>query len=108
MAPEWLLSRVAESPAPLRGALRAAVEALGPGPGLPEELLDSACQMLEDVRSRLDEREAAFDLLVADGLLTLACEAAALADPDGLADRCQAMGPSGALGRLAESWVERS
>ena len=40
-------------------------------------------------------------------LLTLACEAAAVTDPETLADRCRIMGPGGKLGSVASRWVGR-
>jgi hypothetical protein len=108
MAVDWLRDRLAGSPAPLRGRLQAAVGQLEDEADLCGALLAAACRLLESTRGRLDRREAAFDLLTADGLLTLACEAAALDDPERVAQRCQAMGPSGEFGRLAEHWVGRS
>lgn len=108
MAVDWLQGRLAGSPVPLRGRLEAVVGQLDDEPDLCTALLAAAYRLLESTRGRLDRREAAFDLLTADGLLTLACEAAARDDPEGLARRCQAMGPGGEFGRLAERWVGRS
>jgi hypothetical protein len=108
MSEAWLRGRLALSPEPLRRRLEAAVENLDPGTDLAESLLVAAIDLLEDVRSRLHNREAAFELLVADGLLTLACEATAFSEPENAAERCRAMGPSGALGRVAERWARRS
>lgn len=105
--PDWLERRLSESPEPLRGRLHSAVGELEPGADLSEALLNAACQILYTVRGRLEDREAAFELLVADGLLTLACEAAAISEPAALAQRCQAMGPGGRLGRLAGDWAGR-
>lgn len=107
MADDWLQARLADAPSPLRERLEARVAGLDTGASLPDALVGSACGLLEDVRDGLERREAAFDLLVADGLLTLACEAAAYSDPETLAERCRAMGPSGELGRLAELWLRR-
>jgi hypothetical protein len=107
MADDWLQARVADAPSPLRERLEAQVAGLDTAAGLPEALVAAACGLLEGVRDDLERREAAFDLLVADGLLTLACEAAAYSDPETLAERCRAMGPSGGLGRLAELWMRR-
>lgn len=104
---DWLKDRLAESPEPLRRHLEERVADLETGPALSDALVTAACDVLEGVRVRVERREAAFDLLVADGLLTLACEAAAYADPEGLAERCREMGPSGALGRVSERWVGR-
>ncbi|KPK81833.1 MAG: hypothetical protein AMS25_04715 [Gemmatimonas sp. SM23_52] len=108
MAADWLRMKLAESPEPLRGRLEAAVGQLDDQVDLSAALFAAACCLLESTRGRLDRREAAFDLLTADGLLTLACEAAALDDPEGLARCCQAMGPGGEFGQLAERWVGRS
>lgn len=105
--PDWLVRRLEESPEPLRRDLRSTIGELSADADLSEALLEAACRKLESVRGRLNAREAAFDLLVADGLLTLACEAAAIADPGRLAERCQAMGPGGKLGRLASDWAGR-
>ena len=107
MAAAWLEARVEASPAPLRDRLGSAVAAIDPGVDLSDALLAAAGTALEDVRNRVDSREAALDLLVADGLLTLACEAAAYSHPKGLADRCAAMGPGGELGRIAARWAGR-
>jgi hypothetical protein len=107
MAGDWLQARVADAPSPLRERLETQVAGLDTAANLPEALVVAACGLLESVRDDLERREAAFDLLVADGLLTLACEAAASSDPETLAERCQAMGPSGELGRLAEFWLRR-
>lgn len=104
----WLEQRLRESPAPLRTRLEAALAGLEEVDDLAEGLLAAACRTLQDVIGRGGEREAAFDLLVADGLLTLACEAVALSDPERLEERCRAMGPSGELGRLTERWARRS
>jgi hypothetical protein len=108
MAADWLRNKLAQSPEPLRGRLETAVGQLDDQAELCAALFAAACHLLESTRGRLDRREAAFDLLTADGLLTLACEAAAFDDPEGLARRCQAMGPGGEFGRLAERWVGRS
>ncbi len=108
MAADWLEARIAESPAPLRERLQAVVAGIDPAADRYEALLLAARTLLDAVRSRVEQREAALDLLVADGLLTLACEAAAYAEPAALAKRCRAMGPSGELGRVAERWAGRS
>ena len=105
--PTWLEQRLSESPAPLRARLEAATFDPDRATDLSDGLLDAACRLLEKVRGREEEREAAFDLLVADGLLTLACEAAAVTDPETLADRCRIMGPGGKLGSVASRWVGR-
>ncbi len=107
MDADWLQARIGESPPPLRERFRAVVAGIDPATDLSDALLAAARDLLDDVRSRVDHREAAFDLLVADGLLTLACEAAAYSDPEALAERCRAMGPSGELGRVAERWAGR-
>jgi VIT1/CCC1 family predicted Fe2+/Mn2+ transporter len=103
----WLQERIDGSPALLRSRLAEVVAGLGEKGDLAGALLAAAGAELEGVRGRLDEREAAFDLLVADALLTLACEAAAFSDPATVEERCRAMGPDGALGKLAESWAGR-
>lgn len=106
--PAWLTERLADSPPPLRERLASAIEELDPNVGLAAGLLEAACQTLDDIRARINEREAAFGLLVADGLLTLACEAAADSGPRTVADECREMGPGGELGRLAARWAGRS
>ncbi len=107
MSEEWLRDRLRNSPPPLRERLEYHVARLGSEAELPGSLVAAACDLLDGIRDRLDDREAAFDLLAADGLLTLACEAAAFSDPDTLEERCRGMGPDGELGRLAERWVRR-
>lgn len=107
-APDWLAERLAETPEPLRSELAAVVEGLPASEDLADGLLVAAEQRLEAVYGRLGARESAFDLLAADGLLTLACEAAAVSDPARIAERCRAMGPSGRLGALAGRWARRS
>lgn len=102
---EWLGRVLADTPDPLRGRLAAMIDELPREGDVPGALLAMACQVLESVRDRLDDREAAYDLLLADALLTLACEAAAHSDPASLVERCAAMGPGGELGRLAERWA---
>ncbi len=104
----WLRQRLAESPEPLRHGLEEQIGRLEPGADIPDALLSAAWRLLDDVRARLDGREAAIDLLVADGLLTLACEASARSDPLRLVERCRDMGPGGELGRLAQRWMGRS
>jgi hypothetical protein len=104
----WLQDRIAESPLPLQERLREAVATIDPGAELCDELLAAARELLESVRGCLERRDAALDLLAADGLLTLACEAAASTYPEALAERCRAMGPGGELGRIAERWAGRS
>ncbi len=106
MSEEWLRRRLAESPAPLRERLERRIRGLEVGAGdLPAALVSAAVEILESLRDSIEDREAAFELLTADGLLTLACEAAAYADPEHLPERCRDMGPSGELGRVAERWV---
>jgi hypothetical protein len=104
----WLQAKIGESPLPLQKRLREAVAGIDPAADLTDELLAVARELLDSVRGRLGRRDAALDLLAADGLLTLACEAAASADPETLAERCRAMGPNGELGRIAERWAGRS
>ncbi|MGD2153234.1 MAG: hypothetical protein PVG79_08175 [Gemmatimonadales bacterium] len=104
----WLQAKIGESPPPLRERLREAVAHIDPTADLPDALLAAACELLDSVRDCVERRDAALDLLTADGLLTLACEAAAGSDPEALAERCRAMGPSGELGRIAERWAGRS
>lgn len=104
---DWLRKRLRDSPPPLRERLEARVARLDGETDLQCALVATACDLLEDIRDRLDQRAAAFDLLAADGLLTLACEAAAMADPEELAERCRKMGPDGELGLLAQRWMRR-
>ncbi len=107
-APDWLVERLAETPEPLRRELATVVEELDASEDLADGFLAAAGRRLESVYGRLGDRESAFDLLAADGLLTFACEAAAVSDPAHIAERCQAMGPSGRLGELAGLWARRS
>ncbi|HSG80760.1 MAG TPA: hypothetical protein VLC48_00815, partial [Gemmatimonadota bacterium] len=104
----WLERRLADTPSPLRGGLEKAIADLDPDQELSVALLTAARDTLESIRDRLEEREAAFALLVADGLLTLACDAAAFNDPATVAERCREMGPGGELGRLAKHWAGRT
>lgn len=108
MSRDWLQERLRNSPPPLRERLESHVATLDGEADLSDALVAAACDLLDSIRDRLDKREAAFDLLAADGLLTLACEAAAFSDPEGVAERCRGMGPDGELGRLAERWVRGS
>ena len=102
---DWLAERLADSPEPLRDRLEREVD------GIPEDVdpadgfIEAACRLLDGVRDRIDQRAAAFELLAADGLLTLACEAAAVYTPDGIVERCRRMGPGGRLGELAAGWA---
>jgi len=107
MAADWLRKRLRDSPPPLRERLDSHVARLDSEADLSGALVAAACDLLDRIRDRLDQREAAFDLLAADGLLTLACEAAAFSDAEALAERCRGMGPDGEIGRLAERWVRR-
>jgi len=104
---DWLGKRLRDSPLPLRERLVARVERLDDEADLQGALVATACELLNDIRDRLDQRAVAFDLLAVDGLLTLACEAAAMADPEALAERCREMGPDGELGLLARRWMRR-
>jgi hypothetical protein len=104
---DWLERRMANTPSPMREGLEKAIAGLDPETELSEALLAAATTTLERTRDRLEHRDAAFDLLVADGLLTLACDAAAFSDPDTVEERCRDMGPSGELGRLARNWAGR-
>jgi hypothetical protein len=104
----WLQAKIGESPLPLQERLREVVVGIDPAADLSGELLAAARDLLDSVQGRVERRDAALDLLVADGLLTLACEAAASSDPEALAERCRAMGPSGELGRIAKRWAGRS
>jgi len=108
MAEEWLRRRVEASPAPLRERLESPIANLDPDLDLPDALLKAACDLLESARLRLESRESAYDLLAADGLLTLACESAAFSDPEMIAERCRDMGPGGRLGSVAARWVSTS
>lgn len=105
---DWLSERLAETPAELRRHLELAIDSIDGDLDIVTELMEAAVRLLESVRGRAGAREAAYDLLAADGLLTLACEAAAISDPDNVAERCRAMGPSGVLGELAARWAERN
>lgn len=87
--------------------MRAAVEPIVGGDPI-DGLVDAACRLLDVVRVRIEDRETAYDLLAADGLLSLACEAAATYDAENLATRCREIGPGGRLGELAALWAERS
>jgi hypothetical protein len=104
----WLRERLDATPHPLRELLEQRVAELDSSLDLPEALLAAACSILDSVHGRLDTREAAYELLAADGLLTLACEAAAWVRPETVAEVCRDMGPGGELGRVAERWVARS
>ena len=106
--PDWLRTRLSETPAPLRERLESAIEEIDPGADLTSELLAAATRRLDALRDKLHDRASAFELLVADGLLTLACEAAAFTDPAAVGERCRSMGPGGELGRVAERWLGRS
>lgn len=101
----WLKARLADSPPDLRQRLSDVIDALEVESDVAGALLEVGCRALASVRGRLDRRQAAYDLLLADGLLTLACEAAARDDPEHLAERCRAMGPSGRLGSFAAGWA---
>jgi hypothetical protein len=100
MKRDWLEARLAESPEPLRLRLESVIAELDADGDPAVSLLEAARRTLSGIGSRVHERATAFDLLLADGLLTLACEAAARSDPDGLPERCRAMGPGGHLGEL--------
>lgn len=102
---DWLGRVLGDTPEPLKGRLLAMTGDLPRDENLAGALLSMAREALESVRHRLGERDAAYDLLLADGLLTLACEAVAHSDPTSLVERCEAMGPGGELGRLAERWA---
>ncbi len=104
---DWLGRRLADTPSPLREGLEKAIADLDPDVELSQALLAAARATLERIRNRLEHRDAAFDLLVSDGLLTLACDAAAFSDPATVEARCRDMGPGGDLGRLAERWARR-
>jgi hypothetical protein len=101
----WLEDRLADSPPDLRERLSAVIETLDVEADLAGALLEAACRALASVRGRLHRREAAYDLLLADGLFTLACEAAARDEPESLVERCRAMGPDGRLGSFAAEWT---
>jgi hypothetical protein len=105
MGEDWLERRLAESPAPLRQRLEAPLAGLDARDDIAAALLAAAIGLLEGARGRLASRDAAFDLLAADALLTLACEGAAYSHPDTVAERCHDMGPGGELGRVAERWM---
>lgn len=76
-------------PAELRTALDAAIDGTAPGAGsLADRLADAGLAALlrsiEAGAGSASDRRIATDLLVADALLTYACEAAAEAGPDAL------------------------
>lgn len=80
----WLDGRSPPPPEDLRGRI---LDAVGDGDGasdaevVAEALLDAALSRLAVARSRPGRvRETAFELLVADALLTYACEAALESD----------------------------
>lgn len=104
--PRWLVDRLDDTPPGLRERLQEVVQRLPEGPVI-DSLLEAACSTLEAVRGRIDLRESAFELLLADGLLTLACEAAAHEEPDRLVEVCRVMGPAGRLGELTTGWGSR-
>ncbi len=108
MTEDWLRLRVDASPAPLRERLEWPIANLDSDLDLSDALLNAACELLERARASLEGRESAYDLLAADGLLTLACEAAAISDPEAIADRCRDMGPGGRLGHVAARWMSSS
>lgn len=75
---DWLAARTPPAAAALplcSGEPPAAASAGEPG-GLPQRLADLAAERLERAVRREGERRGAFHLLVADALLTYACEAA--------------------------------
>jgi hypothetical protein len=79
-AAAWLRARRPEAPAELLEAAVQAVAAAGPGPAgeaLSEQLARAGGERLRAALAFGDERAGAFALLVADALLTWACEAAA-------------------------------
>lgn len=102
---DWLAERLADSPEPLRARLAKEIDAIPEGADPVEGFMEAACRLLDGVRGGIDQRAAAFDLLAADGLLTLACEAAAVYSPDAIVERCRRMGPGGRLGELAAEWA---
>ena len=77
-AEAWLQTREPAAPDGLRARMIDALRA-AEGDSLPELLAHAAALRLESALALGDAREAAFDLLAADGLLTYACEAAASA-----------------------------
>ena len=77
----WLDGRSPPPPEDLRGQILDAVDEPSDGDTVVEVLLDAALSRLTAARSRPGRvRETAFDLLVADALLTYACEAALESD----------------------------
>jgi hypothetical protein len=93
----WLEARLEDAPPALRDAVLRAWEAASGGEGVTARCVEAACALLADERVAL-ERGRAFDLLAADALVTLACEAAAETAPDRLAEIARALGPAGRLG----------
>lgn len=83
-APAWLDSRRPAPPGDLRDRLHAGADARR-----PESLLDEGVEALGKARAATGRvRESAFHLLLADALLTYACEAALESqDPAGGLDR---------------------
>jgi hypothetical protein len=98
-AAEWLSARSAAAPAALVDASLDAVREVE-AEDVPGALGEAGVRRLERVLASPADRSAALDLLVADGLLTYACEAAA-AEPAAaldvlcaqLADRLAALLP---------------
>jgi hypothetical protein len=89
----WLRSRLPEPPVRLLQAAIQAVEATPEAP-LPARLARAAVDRLAAALRLGDDRAAAFELLLADALLTWSCEAAAEAGEAALADLDTAWQPA--------------
>jgi hypothetical protein len=94
---EWLRSRRPVPPAQLMSRMEAAFSQSAPGP-LSDSLIDAATRLLGEVAysEGANEREAAFDLLAADALITYAVEAA-VENPSTFTENVDAM-----IKRIAE------
>lgn len=85
---EWVASRTPAVPAPLLEALDAAVDLSGPL--RPELFMDAGRAQLRAAADRTGRvRSSAFSLLLADALITWACEVAVESDaPDDVLREC--------------------
>jgi hypothetical protein len=81
----WLESRLADAPPDLAARTREVIALAAPA-ALPERLAEASRIALHRAEAHPLERAAALDLLVADGLVTLALAAQVEDDPDRLAE----------------------
>lgn len=112
-ARRWLEEREPQAPPALRSRMLEAVgrraadadEAgtAGAHAGVATVLAEAAIERLRSVLASPGDREAAWDLLTADALLTGALEAAAEAGPEALLALAEAYGPE----RLAAELLEQ-